>query len=254
MVVTQTCDLQERRTKSGDALVLVCPIVYIEGDKRKTASGLAQPKYVPVPWVSEAAFADLAQATSVDRSIVARAETVAMPPEAERRRLAYLLGRPFSRPALPDDVVTALKPLQKIANGKHEAVRRLFDEAVDMIRVMPDEEYSPDGTSSVTVILLIDPDWLPDVAPGTLGTALPKDLERVATRLIQAFESDTPDRGPLLRRLWNEFLSRIESRIAERLDGKLRVEAVSVSAATHLLPAAFSNSDELDLGHLSIDD
>ncbi|WP_207605982.1 hypothetical protein [Paenarthrobacter ureafaciens] len=254
MLLTQTCDLQERRTIGGDALVLVAPIVRIEGNQQRTASSLAQPKYVPVPWVAEWAFADVGQATSVDRSVAANAEVVSMPQESERRRLAYLLGRPFSRPALPDDLVTALRPLQKIANGRHQSLRRIFDDAVNMIRVLPDEEYSAEHDASVTVIFLVDPDWLPDVPPGDLGQTLGRDPDRVADFLVETFDSDAQDRDALLRRLWNEMLTRIESRINDRLQPDLRVGRVSLTVATHLLPQAYSDSDELDLGHLSLDE
>lgn len=254
MLLTQTCDLQERRTKGGDALVLVAPIVRLEGERHKAASSLAQPKYVPTPWIDDAYFADVGQATSIDRSVVACAELVGLPSEADRRRLAYLLGRPFSRPAIPDDVVATLKPLQKIANGKHASIRRIFDDAVDMIRVLPDEEYSSEQDPSVTVIVLIDSDWLPDSPPGILSRTLSKEPERVAELLVEAFESDGPERAGLLRRLWIEFLTRIESRVQERTGPGSGVGKVSFTPATHLLPLTFTNSDELDLGHLSLDD
>lgn len=254
MLLTQTCDLQERRTKGGDALVLVAPIVRLEGERHKAASSLAQPKYVPAQWIDDACFADVAQATSVDRSVVARAELVGLPSEADRRRLAYLLGRPFSRPAIPDEVVATLKPLQKIANGRHPAIRRIFDDAIDMIRILPDEEYSSEQDPSVTVIILIDSDWLPDSPPGPLHRTLSKEPERVADLLVAAFDSAGPDREGLLRRLWIEFLARIEARVQERTGLGTGVGSVSFTPATHLLPLTYTNSDELDLGHLSLDD
>ena len=253
MLLTQTCDLQERRTKNGDALVLVAPIVKLAGDQLREASRLAQPKFVPAPWLEDEAFADVGQATSVDRSVVAFSQVICLPPEAERRRLAYLLGRPFSRAAIPNDVVDALRPIQKIANGNHASVRRIFDEAVEMIRVLPDEEYSADQEPSVNVILLIDPDWLPDVPAGDLKQTLSKEPERVADLLVAAYDSEAADRDPLLRRLWSEFMNRIQARLESRA-ASLPVGRISLTASTHLLPQTYSDSDELDLGHLSLEE
>ncbi|MFV0457401.1 MAG: hypothetical protein ACK5MT_01315 [Actinomycetales bacterium] len=113
MLVTQTCDLQERRTARGQVLARVAPVVRLEGETLREARRDGRPNFVPVPWADEFAFADLDQMAVVDRGVLAEATPGARPAESERRDLSYRLGRYFSRAALPDEVQKALRPMQR---------------------------------------------------------------------------------------------------------------------------------------------
>lgn len=150
MLVTQTCDLQARRTERGQTLVHVAPVVELEGENLRNAHRDARPNYVAVPWLGDFLFADIDQMAAVDRGVLVEAPAGPRPSESDRRNLAYRLGRYFSRPALPDEVLAALKPLQKFAEAKHFATGRVRD-AVAQIRVSPNPDFAKDGPPGVCV-------------------------------------------------------------------------------------------------------
>lgn len=254
MVITQTCDLQEHKTRAGRVLATVAPIVQLTAKDAEDARAAKKPHFVAVPWISNYAFADLDQATAIDRAVLAPTSVVAHPPEAERRRLAYLLGRAFARPALPNAVDRCLAPLRtKAIKSKDVNVRRLLDEAVLAIRVRPEPEYGS-GPVDITVWFMIDPYWIPEAEPVPFGRTLGANVQDVAGPLVQLHDAADVSEAGRIRGLWQEFLDRLAAPVRRRLeesDGG-EVRSVSFEAVTALTQEEFDRSDLLDLSHLSL--
>lgn len=254
MLVTQTCDLQTRRTERGQTLVHVAPVVELEGENLRNARRDARPNYIAVPWLGGSLFADMDQMAAVDRGVLVEAPTGPRPSESDRRDLAYRLGRYFSRPALPDEVLDVLKPLQKFAEAKHFATRRVRD-AVAQVRVFPNPDFAKDGPWSLRVTLVVDAEWLSDVDPKPFRET-GKQFQDVTEPMTEIFDRAEPsERGQLLT-LWG----RLCKQLRERLTDKLRERAagkysdVLVDVVSSLTPADLASSDVLDFGNYSLDD
>lgn len=257
LLVSQTCDLQAHRTLAGRVIATVAPIVRLEGAEARDAERLTKPHFVPVPWLEPGAFADLDQATAVDRSTLATAGVIASPGEGDRRKLAYLLGRYLSRPALPDEVDRALVPIAvRAEGGKDAAVRRLFDEAVTEIRVLPQPEYADNVASHLTLYFVLNEDWYPDAEPVPFGRQLASGLPAVASAVIDLLENGTDSDAGKIVSLWRLFLDRITTILTDRLakSQESRVSGFSLVPVTSLRPDEYAESDALDLGHLSLAD
>jgi hypothetical protein len=253
MIVTQTCDLQARKTAQGRVLALVAPLVSLTGSLRDEAASDTRPNLIPVPWAGDV-FADLDQIAPVDRGLLARANAVSAPTESQRRPLAFRLGRYFSRAALPDLVVKALKPLQRVADPRHADLRRVL-EVVHEIRVSADPAYDRPGPYSLAVVLVVDQDWYPDAPPGPFRDT-GKELHDTAKAMVEVFDSANDPSGGALVTLWQRFLSqltrRLETGLAERSEGT--VNSIAMSVAVALTPGQIADSDVLDFGHLSLAD
>lgn len=252
IVVTQTCDLQSRKTLTGRNLAHVAPIVTLTGGLLSDASTDTRPNFIPIPWAGTDAFADLDAMAAIDRGLLARAQVGSAPPESARRPLAYRLGRYFARPALPDEVVNALRPLQRVADAQHTDLLRVLD-AVLEIRVSSDPGYESAGPISLTVILMVDSEWYPDAPPETFRET-GKQTHQTATAMVQVFDSGNDAQSGALVTLWQRFRSQVEeklnSNLSERSDGL--VSEVAVVVATALSPSEIEASDVLDFGHLSL--
>jgi hypothetical protein len=251
MVVSQTCDLQARKTSSGRVLAHVAPLVSLTARAQEDASKDSRPNLIPVPWAGDQ-FADLDQMAAVDRGLLARATVGPAPPENERRSLAYRLGRYFARAALPDEVVQALQPLQRVADPRHEALRRVLD-AVLQIRVFSEPPYDGEGPYDLCVVLIVDAEWYPDAPPGKFRDT-GKELHSTASAMAEVYDSADDPSGGALVVLWQRFAGqlgeRLESGLETRSEGA--VKSVSFTVDTALTPGQFDDSDALDFGHLSL--
>lgn len=268
LIVTQTCDLQPRATISGRATLHVAPI-RIEGaasDIAQSARRETSPRYVLVPWHQtadgEVAVADLDYVGPLDRGLAAEHITDEKPPPEMRRRLEHALGRPWSRPALPDDVEAVIRPIkQKVVDANAHALRRIFDEALFQVRV---SFASNREECTVRVHLVPYQEWFPDVEPRGVRPDSPKDHVKIAERLCRMF--DTGDPGPEasleLVQQWHALANWLEVSCTNakdkeaarvRPDREFTVERVEVLIS--LLDADLvSTTDVLDLSHLSLED
>lgn len=252
MVVTQTCDLQARKTSAGRVLAHVAPLVTLAGKDWDDAFRDTRPSLVRVPWAGDDQFADLDQMAAVDRGLLARAAVGPGPSEDERRPLAYRLGRYFGRAALPDEVIKALQPLQRTADPKHQALRKVLD-AVQQIRVWSDPPYDFEGPYSLSVIIVVDSDWYPDAPPARFRDT-GKELHSTASAMVEAYDSADDTLAGVLVVLWQRFVAQLSARLDNDLAGRSGgvVQAISLAIATTLTPREFDESDALDFGHLSL--
>lgn len=256
VLISQTCDLQERRTLQGRTLVQVAQVVSLaDSPLLSDAMNLAKPQYVPLPWFGEHYFADLDHVATFDRSLLASIQDLSSPVESQRRRFSYLLGRYYSRPALPDDVVKALKPLQKKAEeGKQASLRRIMDDAVEQIRVLPEPPFDSGEKSHLTIYFLLDPDWYPEAQPADLGRQLGKAAHNVADALVELFDkAEDVDHGKIVQ-LWRELLNRFTVELNEKLaqNSSWPISGFTTVPVVALTANEYEASDLLDLGYLSL--
>lgn len=253
MLVTQTCDLQTRRTQRGQTLAHVAPIVELDGDTLRNASRDARPNFVAIPWLGDTWFADMDQMAVVDRGVLAEAVAGPRPAEEHRRDLAYRLGRYFSRPALPDEVLEALRPLQKVADANHPATKLVL-EAVAQIRVFASPSYSSPAPWSLRVTLIIDEAWAGDSEPAPFRDT-GKQLPDVTVPMAELFDAAEPSSLAQLQTLWGRLCDQLRERLmkdlAQRSSGLVR--DVTVGFQTSLTPRELEDSDVLDFGHYSLD-
>lgn len=256
MVVTQTCDLQPHKTRSGRALVHVAPLVDLSNGLVDDVRRGTRPNYVEVEWIERGRplFADLDATTALDRGYAATLDVVASVPSHVRRSLAYRLARPVGRAALPNDVDRVIKWLkERPGEAKNPNVLRILDEAVTQIRVMPKPEYSETDNYGLTVILVISEDWLPD---GPLPEWDERTLfETAAQWVVERYDAlDVGNPGDILS-AWSALRCAIEARLSARLESlSTPISRVDVRLATALRPDEYDASDVVDLGHLSLDE
>lgn len=253
MLVTQTCDLQARRTERGQTLAHVAPVVELTGDTLRNAQRDARPNYVAVPWLGETWFADMDQMAPVDRGVLVEATAGPGPTGVDRRDLAYRLGRYFSRPALPDEVLEALRPLQRVADANHPDTQRVLA-AVQQIRVLPAPDYNSPGPWALKVLLVVDEAWAADAEPAAVRQT-GKQLPDITALMTELFDSAEPTSLASLATLWGRLCGHLRERVlrgvTERSSGL--VTDVTVAFQTALTPSEIDESDVLDFGHYSLD-
>jgi len=112
VVLTQTCDLQD--TTVDENRCLVAPVVVAGAALAEDALSGRRPRYVALPWLNAESVADLTLVTTVERSVIANARSVARPSTSRQKlHLAVCLARNLSRPALPDHINDVLRPFVK---------------------------------------------------------------------------------------------------------------------------------------------
>lgn len=274
-VITQTCDLQMHTTLGGRQLLHVAPIVLVGADSKyaKAADDGSTARYVPVSWLAVAsdqrALIDLDAVALIDRGLILDITLGPQPPRALARRIESAFGRPWSRPALPNDVVRSLKPLRdKIVEARNPNLRRFFDAGVYQVRVQIVESL-PEGTGLRVFIYLIPyPEWYPDDGDGAatgVAKQLSADLEKLGTAAVGAFDSFDPatpnSSGRTLRTIWARITQVLEQRCQEAVSSAtaaatakgetFEVIGVSVSVA-HISHEIDRDSSILDLTQFSL--
>lgn len=254
MLVTQTCDLQARRTERGQSLAHVAPIVELADDTLRNAQRDMRPNYVAVPWLGETWFADMDQMAPVDRG--------AWPPRSSAQRHLKATGGTsrigsgvtFPRPALPDEVLRALQPLQRVADSSHEATKRVLA-AVPQIRVFATPSYNEAPPWSLRVTLLVGEEWSTDAEPTSFRDT-GKQLPDITTPMVELFDSAEPAAAGQLATLWGRFCSHLHERLLKDLEKRSSgmVRDIIVDFQVSLTPAEIDESDVLDFGHYSLDD
>lgn len=254
VLLTQTCDLQ--RTGTGQLLAIVAVVV----ERSPTDASLAWrgnlPRLAGLPWLSPTAVADLSNVTTVERSLLIGAQRIATPSVHDRTQFSEIAGRFYHRPAIPDQVVKALEPLQTKAKDKHDsshsAVGRRFNDLYEVrILLEPDADHpSPD----MTLLFLLEQEHLPPLPPGV-------DYDDAAVdRLLRQSDIDSVSQAIEatkdaleVRQLWwawAEFWARKVRAKAATLEGvgDIAVEIWNISEISY---QRASSAALLDLGYLT---
>jgi len=137
VVVSQTCDivLPKRPTVS------LARVVKFEGSERAEAATRKNPRYVPLPSLSESHFADFCFIDSRSKDDLVGLEFtpgIDLGDEQAKRDFSLSITRWFGRFPFPDEVVPWLHPLEEIVREKykrHSPLGQLLREVVVEIRV-----------------------------------------------------------------------------------------------------------------------
>lgn len=167
VLLTQTCDLQQ--TSDEAHLCQVAPIV----DRGATFANEAQrgrrPGWAALPWYSDAAVADLARITSIERSMLIGRSSLARPQTPqERLHFAETVGRHFTRVALPDPVCVVLASFLQRIKDKHD---RTSEEGrciamIANLRIEADPDLD-DPDPALRLLVILEASDLPKVPDGT---------------------------------------------------------------------------------------
>lgn len=177
VVISQTCDIVQGTRPNA----LLAPLKYLDDADARNARDGKWPQYVPVPAISDLAFADLEVIGTITKE---RLATLQRKPgvldDRAVRRFGRDVGRRFSRFAFPDEVVPYLKPLEEIigkASRREESPLGPFLPDIAEIRVEATHGWSPPYRLVLAVILrvaarpILDDEDLPEI-PDDLDTFL----------------------------------------------------------------------------------
>jgi hypothetical protein len=160
VVISQTCDV----VREDPPLIAVAPLIEKPAYEAVALRRGSRPSLVHVPNEGDNWFVDLncvgvltkrfAGQCPVRRGAVS---------DAAISRASRLIGRKFSRFAFPDDVVRWFRPLESLADSKHDkpssAEGRMFQK-VDELRVQTATSWSR-PPHSLTLIVILKRDALP---------------------------------------------------------------------------------------------
>lgn len=119
VLLTQTCDLQF--TTADEHRCLVAPMMMVPERFAYEARRGRRPGFAALPWVSQAAVADLSRVTTVERSVLTGAVSRGRPQTpAERFHFAETISRYLTRPALPEPINEVLSPFVRRLAEKHD--------------------------------------------------------------------------------------------------------------------------------------
>lgn len=251
VLVSQTCDVVQEKHPT----VLLAPLVHLEGAAADQARGGHRPRYIAVG----DRFVDLAFITAVAKNDVPDGdwgEPFATGSEGERD-FGLRIARYFGRFAFPDDVVPALRPLEKAILDKYSKVASslgsVMRDQVAQIRVREDGNWRGPRYSA-TVYLVVRDGFLPDTEPAKVSDAAlalgSSELAVIADEIVHERWRDAD-----LVHLWSCLGDRLvdKSRKAARADGTPILDEVSVEVTTDrdFSLADYRKSQELDLDYLS---
>lgn len=263
-VVSQTCDL--RSTKRD--FVTLAPVLPIDERDWSTIKRGRRPLLVPVGERQQQA-ADMERLITVNRKSLAEAKLVAHSVDfesgSEAAALANLLGRVFTKPALPDEVNEVFRKYSsKIADRYHKktSVAKALDFLED-IRLECADWASPGREITVHYLLaadrlgssdLIDESWNagndPEIAREFHEPAKHVNLEKAADRLCEAMDSGATLEVKYF--FWELFVAKLHQ---EYIDPSLNAQVVFVEpvidSADDFSYTLFSSSVSLDLTALS---
>lgn len=254
VLLTQTCDLQ--RTGTGQLFAVVAVVEERSPTDASRAWRGNLPRLAGLPWLSPTSVADLSNVTTIERSLLIGARRIATPDVHHRAQFSEILGRFYHRPAIPDQVIDALEPLQAKAKDKHDspmsAAGRRFNDLYEIrILLEPDAD---DPCPDVTLLFLLEQEDLPPLSRGVEvdeaavdSLVLQRDIDSVS-EAIEVIEGAVE-----LRQLWwawAEFWARKVRAKAATLKGvgEIDVEVWSISEINYERAAGAAL---LDLGYLS---
>lgn len=120
VVVSQTCDIIKGSTLRP--YVEVSPIIGVSPELLKEIQGKRRPQFAEIPALtSKGLVADLDRVMTVEKPVLLKWKRIpGCSTDEQRRAFSKALARKRSRPALRDDFVTFLNPLQKRWIEKHD--------------------------------------------------------------------------------------------------------------------------------------
>jgi hypothetical protein len=254
VLLTQTCDLQ--RTGPGQLFAVVAVVE----ERTPTDASLAWrgnlPRLAGLPWLSQTAVADLSNVTTIERSLLIGAQRIATAGVHQRAQFSEILGRFYHRPAIPDQVIKALGPLQARVKDKHDrsesAVGRRFNDLYE-IRILLEPDVD-DPCPDVTLLFLLDKTDLPplprglDVDYAEVDTLMRRHDVDSVSKAIEVTDSTHEIRH--LWWAWAEFWARTVRAKASALEGvgEIAIEVWSISEISYERASA---AILLDLSYLS---
>jgi hypothetical protein len=166
VLLTQTCDLQV--TNERECRCLVVPVRKVHPPFAREAARGRRPGYVALPWLDDRSVADLGLVTTVERSVLVGALSMARPrTPTERLHFADMVARSITRPALPNDINDVLAPfLKRIADrhDKNSAEGRCLERVMEFrLEATPDVDAP---APALTVLMIIEETDLPSGLPG----------------------------------------------------------------------------------------
>lgn len=258
VIVSQTCDIV--RVPEQLPFIDVCAVVELSSDISSDARRGRRPRYAPLPALGDAAFADLCQTMSVEKSVLLDLEprhgvlTI-----VDQRTFARALARYRARFAFPDaftDGVDALRRhLQSLASKQTPEAQ--LEGMVRSIRAEPLGSVGWEAEHvEVRLYFVVDEEALPlgyEILP---APALPADLQQLCAVLCETVEHQTSSqRGAVLNLGWQRLADhwRSKARVGSTADPKQTVqivEAVAISES-EMTVAQYVRSEQLDFDHLS---
>jgi hypothetical protein len=237
VIVTQTCDLARKADERPFAVV--CPIVTLAPAKAASAARGHEPRYAPLPGAGANRFADLDEFMTVSKPVLEQMEiTPGLSNDSDRRRFGYLVGRKFSRAALPDDVAPSLSRLvdrikdKQPRNGNESKVLASLDD----LRV---EFVEVDDNLTLNLLFVVDEELVPDeVFEGETRQA-----PVIATELVQTTDVS------VRTRLWDELV-KVWIQLCVPT-GKIIEIVGEVISVDELTVRRLRTTDPLDLDYLS---
>lgn len=253
VILTQTCDLQS--TGIDERTCQVALVIDSDPTFAREVIRGRRPTWIALPWVSNLAVADLSKITTLERSVVVDVPTLGRPSSThEQLHFASMLGRYFSRPALPDGVNDVLRPFVRRIQDRHDkqTAEGWCLQRVATFRVEADPDFDA-VNPSLNVLVIVDEAYMPSLAPGSVpNQARIDELTQMQLEEVAAMIRDEAE--PLRRR--EAWLALAEIWVAPAakasVDGShvVSVESFVLNGA-ELTFARSRNAPELDLMYLS---
>lgn len=263
-VVTQTCDLRNDKRR----FVTLAPVVVTNDQEWSTIKKGRRPLLVPVGETMSQA-ADMERLVTVERSSLAEARVVGHSVKVESGieavALGNLLGRVFSKPALPDEVNEVFRKYSnKIADRyrKNNPVAKALDFLED-IRLSCDEWTAPGREITIHYLLpeslldssdQIDDSWDaeadPEVGREFQNSAGQANLDKVAAKLCDVMKNN----GSLEVKyhFWQMFVERLSTEyIKPSLNEHVTFVDSVVESGDDFSYTLFAKSVSLDLTALT---
>jgi hypothetical protein len=255
VLLTQTCDLQ--RTTPEAYFCQIARVVHKDEDFAKQAAHGHRPGWVDLPWHTPTSVVNLAETTTVERSLLVGATSVAQPTGTKARlHFGEMVSRHFTRFAFPDHVSDTMDPLMNHIDEKFEkgSPEGRCVAAVGTIRL----EANPDFDSpcpDFLVIFVFKSEDLPGLTPdqrrnldtraiddfcsfgkGALATSLLNEIDPIKKR----------EMWTALAELWVEPCHDV----AERFDDVGDIDVLVLNDEEFSFGRSL-NAPELDLAYLT---
>jgi hypothetical protein len=254
VVLTQTCDLQE--TTSGEFRCLVAPVVKVPAGFAEDVLRGRRPNYVALPWLEPESIADLTLVTTVERSVLVEAASLARPNTPDERvHFANSIARSLVRPALPEHLSRLLKPFAARFRDRYD--RNSPEGAclhhVLCARIEADPNLDQEG-AALNVLLIVETTELPMLPKGRqpseerIDALLREEIPVIATAVLDAGQDPVAKREAwtALRQKW--LAPSLEALPDQPLAGSL---TITVMNGKELDYERSERAPELDFHYLS---
>jgi hypothetical protein len=252
VLLTQTCDIQSTTTEERHCQV--APVLDRGSTFARETSRGRRPGWVALPWYTPTAVAELSRITTLERSVIVDVQSLGRPTTSrEQLHFAEAVSRHFTRPALPDDVVTVLRPFLERMKERHDRAsnegRCIEQIATLRLEAVPDLNAP---TFDLTILVVLETEVLPCVNEDDIDQDRIDAL--VARGTVPASEAAQQTTDPIGKReawtalaeLWLQPAVAVAQSVATVDD-----VAIEVLNGDELSFARSRNSPELDLAYLT---